>query len=84
MKKANFDPGREASRIRLRDAQLAMEKHQKELELPGVVAVWVGSRASTPYILVAVNEGRSEELRNAIPDSIDGVTVYYIEGTPHL
>jgi hypothetical protein len=47
---------------------------------PGVLGMWVGARASRPYIMLAVNENHGEELREAIPDSLDGINVYYLEG----
>ena len=65
-------------------AQRVMEGHIGLLRAPGVVGMWVGARAFKPYIMLALDEAHSEQLRCAIPDALDGVSVYYVEGTPDL
>jgi hypothetical protein len=84
MRKVDFDlaagaiPGAPASDIH--SAARVMERNRRLLQAPGVVGIWVGARASKPYIILAVSQDRGDELRDAIPDSLDGVNVYYIEG----
>lgn len=86
MKKTDFDVAtaaiQDAGRSDLHRARRAMEKHRDILQADGVVGMWVGARASTPYIMVAVMESRGDQLRDIIPDSVDGVSVYYVEGIP--
>jgi hypothetical protein len=87
MKKINFDLGTTAtaSRVSRRDVEAAhrvMEKHKSLLQGAGVVGMWIGAKAARPYIMLAVRPGRSAKLQQAIPDSIEGVNVYYVEGAP--
>ena len=30
--------------------------------------------------MLAVSENRGDELRKVIPDSVDGISIYYVEG----
>lgn len=84
MKKANFDLGAAALLgVSPHDVQAAhgvMERNQHLLQATGVVGVWIGARAHRPYIMLAVNEQHSDELRERIPDALDGINAYYIEG----
>ena len=87
MRRVNFDLGSAATPgvpgTDLARAQLVVETNQHLLQVPGVVGVWVGGKASTPIIVIAVREHRGHELESKVPDSLDGVNVYYIEGTPY-
>lgn len=83
MKKVDFDIGAEAQRgasISLATASDVIQKHQDILQEPGVLGMWAGARGPEPYIMLAVHYERSRPLSKAIPDSLDGVSVYYIEG----
>ncbi len=71
-----------ASGSALENAHRVMEEHKDVLHTSGVVGTWIGAVASQAYIMVALNQGNSERLRKMIPDSIEGVSVYYIGGTP--
>jgi hypothetical protein len=87
MKKVDFDLGTtavaaRASRRDVKAAQRVMEKHKSLLQGAGVVGIWIGAKASRPYIMVAVSPDVSARLQRSIPDSIEGVNVYYVEGTP--
>jgi hypothetical protein len=86
MKKANFDLGTAAvaptSRCDLRHAERVLERNKLRLQASGVVGMWIGAKASRPYIMIAVNQNRGKELRQMIPDSLEGISVYYVEGTP--
>jgi hypothetical protein len=86
MMKADFDLGAAAvpptSRRDLRHAERVLERNKSRLQASGVVGMWIGAKASRPYIMIAVNQDRGKELRQAIPDSLDGINVYYVEGTP--
>lgn len=84
MKKAQFDLGKAAQdrapgRAMVK-ARRVMAKNENMLHAPGVLGVWIGAKASRPYIMLAVNRRHSEGLRQTIPDSLDGIRVYYIEG----
>lgn len=83
MKKVDFNIGTAAvagSRTDLGAASRVMEQHRELLQVPGVVGMWVGAAASEPYIMLAVKEGRSASLTRTIPDSLDGINIYYTEG----
>lgn len=84
MRKTDFDVVtaaiQDAGRSDLEDAQRVMEKNRHILQARGVVGMWVGACASRPYIMLAVNENQGNELREVIPDSVDGINVYYVEG----
>jgi hypothetical protein len=84
MRKVDFDLAAGASSGApardLRNAARVMERNRLLLQAPGVVGLWVGAQASKPYIIVAISQDSGDELRDAIPDSLDGVNVYYIEG----
>jgi hypothetical protein len=86
LRKTDFDVVKAAiqdeGRSDLHHAQRVMEKNRHILQADGVVGMWVGARASKPYIMVAVMEHRGRQLQAVIPDSVDGVSVYYVEGTP--
>ncbi len=86
MRKTDFDVVtaaiQDAGRSDLHYAQRVMERNRHILQADGVVGMWVGARSSTPYIMLAVMENRGNLLRDVIPDSVDGVSVYYVEGTP--
>ena len=88
MRRADFDVGATALAGAplgaLDKARRVMEGHMGLLHAPGVVGMWVGARAFNPYIMLALDEAHSEELRGTIPDALDGVSVYYVEGTPSL
>jgi hypothetical protein len=73
-----------ASRESMEEARRVLETNQPLLRSSGVVGSWVGARASKAYIMLALKRGSSEKLKRAIPDSIDGVSIYFIEGTPSL
>jgi hypothetical protein len=68
----------------LDQAHRIMQRHQGILRTPGVVGTWVGAAASRPYIMVAVDQNTEEDLTKTIPDSIEGVAIYYIQGSPAL
>lgn len=86
MKRADFDLGlAAASGVSTSDIELAeqvMRRHKSLLQAEGVSGMWIGAKASKPYIMVAVNPSGSAKLQNRIPDSLEGVAVYYIEGEP--
>jgi hypothetical protein len=88
MKKLDFDLNTAAigpaSTGDLENAKRVMQTHKGVLQASGVVGMWIGARAAEPYIMVAVNPAKGKQLERTIPDSIDGVSVYYIEGTPTL
>ncbi len=73
-----------ASHQAMEDAQRVLETNRPLLQASEVVGVWVGAQASKAYIMLALNRGGGEKLKRAIPDSIDGVSIYFIEGTPSL
>jgi hypothetical protein len=84
MRKVDFDPVESAVKVATRDlrnAERVLERNHSIFEEDGVVATWVGAGTSGPCIMLAVNENRSKELRNVIPDSLDGIAVYYVEGS---
>ena len=85
MRKTDFDVAtaaiEDAGRSDLHHAASVMERNRHRLQADGVVGMWVGARASRPYIMIAVRQDRGDQLRSVIPDSVDGVSVYYIEGT---
>lgn len=87
LKRPSFDIASEAivgaSRIELEGASVVLDKHRDLLQTPGVVGIWVGAAKSKPFIMVAVRQGHSKQLRRAIPDSLDGISVYYVEGKPY-
>ena len=83
MKKVDFDMGVAAQAGRqtdLRTASQTMERNRELLQAPGVLGMWVGARSASPYIMLAVNEAAGPALSQAIPDIVDGIRVYYIEG----
>lgn len=84
MKKADFDLGKAAaagaSRRDIESAEQIMQKHRSLLQADGVSGMWVGAKASRPYIMVAVSPSGTAKLKQTIPDSLDGVAIYYIEG----
>ena len=84
MKKLDFDlkDTSKATGRDLKNAVRVMERHKRVLHASGVVGTWVGAKASQHYIMVAVDPDNGEKLKRTIPDSIEGVAVYYIEGTP--
>jgi len=86
LRKTDFDVAtaaiQDAGRSDLHHARRVMERNRHILQTDGVVGMWVGARASRPYIMLAVLENRGNQLRDVIPDSVDGVNVYYVEGTP--
>jgi hypothetical protein len=88
MKKADFDLGAAgtpaASSCDLQHAEQVMKKHKHILQRAGVVGIWIGARKASPYIMVAINPDGAEELKRKIPDLLEGVSVYYIEGIPWL
>lgn len=85
MRRVDFDLGQAAlggvTEIDFRVAQRVLDQHRSRLQEPGVIGTWVGARASTPYVMVALRAPHSEELCARIPDALDGVSVYYIEGS---
>jgi hypothetical protein len=85
MRKADFDLAAGAIEgVRsgdLRNAQQILERNRHILQAPGVLGMWVGAQASRPYIMVAVQENHGKEISKAIPDSLDGINVYYLEGS---
>jgi hypothetical protein len=87
MKKADFDIATDAVSghdTALDRAQEVLDRNRNQLQTSGVVAMWIGAKASRPYIMLAVNPDQTQELRQVIPDSLDGISVYYIEGIPSL
>ena len=85
MKRANFDLATAASgESDLRTAKRVLRDNGHLLQRPGVIGVWVGARFSEQYIMVAINQERIARLSMAIPDSIDGVKVYFVEGKAAL
>ena len=81
MKKVDFNIAASAkSSTDIRVAARVMKKNRRLLSSPDIFGVWVGARASEPYIMLGIKPGRSADLSDAIPDSIEGVTVYYVEG----
>lgn len=82
MKKVDFDVeagALQAVKTDLSAAQRVLERNEAILSRPGVVGVWIGARGPEPYIMVAVEEARSIRLSRTIPDSIEGVCIYYVE-----
>ena len=73
-----------ASRESMEEAKRVLESNQALLRSSGVVGSWVGARASQAYIMLALKRGSGERLKRDIPDSIDGVSIYFIEGTSAL
>jgi hypothetical protein len=61
-------------------AARAIERHRWLLQEPGVLGMWAGARGAEPYIMLAVREDGSTRLSRTIPDSLEGISVYYIEG----
>jgi hypothetical protein len=86
MRRADFDLGLAAasglSSSDVKVAEQVMRRHKSLLQADGVSGMWIGGKASKPYIMVAVNPSGSAKLQNTIPDSLEGVAVYYIEGKP--
>lgn len=83
MRRADFDPVETAMKARsrdLRNVERVLKRNQHIFEEDGVVGTWVGAGSSGPCIMLAVNENRSKALRDVIPDSLDGIAVYYVEG----
>jgi hypothetical protein len=86
MQKADFDIATGAIEGRttdLRAATSALERHRSLLDTPGVLGMWAGARGPEPYIMLAVQERRGPRLSEQIPDALDGVRVYYVEGRLH-
>ena len=85
MKKADFDLATGAmqggSNVALKFATRVMKTNQQKLSGPDVLSMWVGARGSEPYIMLAVRGDHSARLSRTIPDSIEGVKVYYVEGS---
>jgi hypothetical protein len=84
MKKVDFDVAAgavEALNTDLSVAERVLRANEDVLTSPGVVGVWVGARGSEPYIMVAVEGDKSTRLRRTIPDSMGGVSIYYVEGS---
>jgi hypothetical protein len=84
MKKVNFDAAEEAEaadKVDLSPAISVLENNRDLLHLPGVIATWVGARAAAPYIMVAVGN-QETDLASAIPDTIEGIDVYYLKSAP--
>lgn len=89
MRKLNFDWEKaslqEARPEDYERAQAVLDKHKTRLRnVSDIVGYWIGSRFGEPYIMVAVREGRGIVAERKIPDALDGVRVYYIEGTPEI
>jgi hypothetical protein len=88
MKKADFDLGKAAAagadQRDIESAEQIMQRHKSLLQADGVSGMWVGAKASRPYIMVAVSPSGSAKLKQTIPDSLDGVAIYYIEGIPTI
>lgn len=83
MRRVDFDIAGEAVRgadVNLDGAEEVIRRNRHLLGMLGVVGIWAGARASEPYIMLAIQEGRMSDLSKTIPDSIDGVKVYYVEG----
>jgi hypothetical protein len=84
MRRTDFDVAtaavEDAGQSDLHRAASILERNRHLLQADGVVGMWVGARASEPYIMLAVRQDRGDHLRSVIPDSVDGVSVYYIEG----
>jgi hypothetical protein len=84
MKKADFDPAGTATKARsqdLRNAERVLKKNRGIFAEDGVGGTWVGAGSSGACIMLAVNANRSKALRNVIPDSLDGIAIYYVEGS---
>jgi hypothetical protein len=84
MKKADFDPAETATKARsrdLRNAERVLKKNQGIFAEDGIVGTWVGAGHAGACIMLAVNASRSKALRDVIPDSLDGIAVYYVEGS---
>jgi hypothetical protein len=86
MKRVDFDLGTTAaaaqvSRRAVEAAERIMEKHRSALQAVGVIGMWIGAKARRPYIMLAVTPSGSAKLQQSIPDSIEGINVYYLEGT---
>jgi hypothetical protein len=88
MRKADFELGEAAmsgaSERDIEAAKLIMRKHRSILQAEGISGIWIGPRLSKPYIMVSVSPSGSGRLKRQIPDSLDGLAVYYIEGVPTL
>jgi hypothetical protein len=86
MKKADFDLGKAAaegaSQRDVESAERIMRRHKSLLQADGVSGMWIGAKASRPYIMLAVSPSGTAKLKQTIPDSLDGVAIYYIEGVP--
>ena len=83
MRRVDFDIAAEAAQatgVDLQPAEEVVRTNRHLLTTPGVLGIWAGARASEPYVMVAIKEDRTNGLRQTIPDSIDGVNVYYLEG----
>jgi hypothetical protein len=66
-------------------AQAVLEKHKTLFAVvKDIVGYWIGSKFGEPYIMVAVMEGRGKVVEGKIPDMLDGIKVYYLEGTPEF
>ena len=87
MQKARFNLGQAAnagaSWRELKRAERVRNQNERLFRAPGVVGVWVGAKESRPYIMLAVAQGLGDSLKKAIPDALEGISVYYIEGKPH-
>jgi hypothetical protein len=82
MKRVNFDiKASTKTGTDIRTAARVMQKNRRLLSAPDIFAVWVGARASEPYIMLGIKPGRGSRLSKVIPDSIEGVNVYFMEGT---
>ena len=73
-----------ASPESMEEARRVLEANQPLLRSSGVVGSWVGARASQAYIMLALKRGSGERLKRSIPDSINGISIYFVEGTPAL
>jgi hypothetical protein len=52
---------------------------------PGIITgYWVGWRSSGPYVMVTVGIGRVKDAEKLVPDKLEGLDVYYMEGETRL
>jgi hypothetical protein len=88
MRRVNFDIAAEAVRgagVDLDSAEEVIRTNRHLLlSTPGVLGIWAGARATESYIMIAIQEDRTSGLSQTIPDSIEGVNVYYVEGILEL
>lgn len=68
-----------ASNLEYRKASGAISKYKKILSDAGVDNYVIGTRYSKPYILVLIEEGKTGNLPNSIPDTLEGFEVFYRE-----